>query len=138
MSAVVWEETRRYAASGATAPQPTAGERPGRPHLTLVPTGPASTRGHVGLRLTRRGRIVVAVLLLALAVGIGGILDPGGTGTAPAPHTVVVSSGQTLSEIAARELPELSPAQAMTAIRVANNLPTTTISAGQRLVIPRS
>lgn len=138
MSATAWESPRRgYAvAAGAEARHPALDGPSGRPRLVLVPTGDAVRDPEGGLRLTRRGKAVLTALFLALAVGIGGFALSGPSAAAPVTHTVTVLPGQTLSEIAAAELPELAPAQGITAIRVANELNTSTISAGQTLVIP--
>ena len=73
-----------------------------------------------------------------MAVAVGGFALTGPSAPAPSTHTVTVRPGQTLSQIAAAELPGLTPAQGMTAIRVANELNTTTISAGETLVIPQT
>ena len=138
MSALVWEATPDgYAVpAGPGRDAPPSRQR----HLVLVPTG-AGAGDTAGLRLTRRGRFVLAALLLGLAAVVGLVVLPGagssGSTTAPT-RIVTVLPGQTLSEIAARELPSLSAGQAMTAIRVANALNTTSISAGETLVIPQT
>ncbi len=75
---------------------------------------------------------------MAVAVAVGGVAVSGPSAPAPVTHTVTVQPGQTLSGLAASELPDLSLAEAMTAIRVANALNTTTITAGQTLVIPQT
>lgn len=138
MSATVWEGPRhRYAAAAAAeGPLPVIPSRSGRPHLVLVPTGDAVRDPEGGLHLTRRGKLVATALFLAASIGVGGFALPGPSAPAPSTHSVTVRPGQTLSEIAAAEMPGLTPAQGMTAIRVANELTTTTISAGQTLVIP--
>ena len=51
--------------------------------------------------------------------------------------TVTVAPGQTLSEVAAAELPELSISDGIVAIQLANRLSTAQVSAGQQLTIPR-
>lgn len=87
------------------------------------------------LRLTRRGRLALtstAALVVALVVmSMVGLL-----GAAGATTSVVVEPGMTLSQIAAEELPELPLSQAITDIQRANRLSTTSIAAGQELVIP--
>ena len=52
------------------------------------------------------------------------------------PRTVTVQSGQTLSGVAARELPEVSTAEGVVELQVANGLSSPAIHAGQQLVIP--
>ncbi|HET8593888.1 MAG TPA: LysM peptidoglycan-binding domain-containing protein [Intrasporangium sp.] len=51
-------------------------------------------------------------------------------------HTVTVEAGQTLSEIAASQLPALSLGDAIVEIQVANGLSTDQVHAGQTLAIP--
>ncbi len=138
MSAVVWETPR----SGHAAPARPERAAPARPHLVLVPTGPgAGELTPSGLRLTRRGWVVLTLVMLAAAAVIGLVVLPGsgasGAGAAPV-QTITVRPGQTLTQIAADELPGLPAGQAITAIRVANELNTTSISVGQTLVIPRT
>ena len=88
------------------------------------------------LRLTRLGRLVVALLVAAavavLGVGLAGQLATAGS----APRAVTVVSGDTLSEIAARELPGLPIADGIIEIQLANSLSTSQVHAGQTLLIP--
>lgn len=103
-----------------------------RPRLVLVPQ-PAPRPTY---RLTRRGRLVVAFLVAALmtvlALAIGGQL----ASAAGEPRTIKVQAGQTLSEVAARELPQLTIAEGIVELQLANNLPTSHVHAGQTLVVP--
>jgi len=119
-------------------------ERPDRrAHLVLVPTGPDVVRARRAarateppLRLTRLGRLVVAVII-ATAIAVLGVGLAGQLATASsAPRAVTVVAGDTLSEIAARELPGLPIAEGVIEIQLANGLSTAQISAGQALVIP--
>jgi len=115
-------------------------ERPDRrAHLVLVPTGPDARPVRATeppLRLTRLGRLVIAVVI-ATAVAMLGVGLAGQLATASsAPRAVTVSSGDTLSEIAARELPGLPIAEGVIELQLANGLSTAQISAGQALVIP--
>lgn len=119
----------------APAPAP----RPARPrrHLALVPAPvpeavPVAERG---LRLTRRGRRVVGLALATVVAGVAFIGLPGSGATA-ADHAVTVRAGQTLSEIAVRELPDLPVRTAVAEIQLANNLAGEQVSAGQVIVIP--
>jgi LysM repeat protein len=91
------------------------------------------------VRLTRRGRTVLALMVLMLAVL--GVLsaapasqaaDPAG----PAP-SVVVRSGDTLWSIAARYAPGGDPFATIDEIRRLNGLTGYTIPAGMRLILPR-
>ena len=111
-----------------------------RSHLVLVPTGPEAVRAaraaQPPMRLTRLGRLVVSLLVAAtvsvLGVGLAGQLASA-TG---ASHTVTVQSGQTLSDIAARELPDLPIAEGVVELQMANGLSSNQIHTDQRLVIP--
>jgi predicted Zn-dependent protease len=51
---------------------------------------------------------------------------------------VTVRPGETLSEIAVREMPALPMREAVARIAIANDLPSSHLSAGQSLVIPKS
>ena len=138
MSAIVLEAVRQPHTVEPVRSQPT-----GRPRLVLVPTGPEAVRAarlaratQPPLRLTRFGRLVVALLVAAvvsvLGVGLAGQLASA-TGE---PRTVTVQSGQTLSGIAVREMPELTAAEGVVELQIANGLSTTAIHTGQQLVIP--
>lgn len=134
MSAIVLEAVRqRRDDRGTQLPA-------GRPHLVLVPTGreavAAARAAAPAMRLTRFGRLVrtvlVAGVISVLGVGLAGQLASA-SGDA---RTVTVRSGQTLSGIAARELPELSVTDGVVELQVANGLSTSQIHTGQQLVIP--
>jgi hypothetical protein len=99
------------------------------------------------LRLTRRGRIVLAVFaavvmsLIGLAAANG---MRGGAPAAPAGATghamtrIVVQPGQTLWTIAAQADPRADPRQVVQQIIAANALRDGSVQAGQRLLVPRS
>lgn len=124
MSALAWEP--------AGTPVPVH-----RPHLVVLPGGARGSAPAGPIRLTRRGRLALflATLLAATALGVA-LLGP--AGAAPASRTVTVAPGQTLSEIAATELPGLSTDRAIVAIQVANRLTSAQVHSGQRLVVPSS
>lgn len=94
-----------------------------------------SPRREATLRLTRRGRLAVTGAVTALLV-----VTAGGLAAAVMPDaelaTVTVEPGQTLSDIAATTLPDLPLDRAVVEIRIANNLSTSQVQAGQTLVIP--
>ncbi|MBK9476215.1 MAG: LysM peptidoglycan-binding domain-containing protein [Tetrasphaera sp.] len=113
MSAIAWE--------------PVAPARP-RPQLVVIDGGAAQGAG-----LPRWGRWLWA-LALVVTMGWGGMTVT--SADAPASHVVTVESGQTLSEIAVRELPGMSVQRAVVALRVANDLSSSQIVPGQQLVIP--
>ncbi len=126
MSAVAWDPAEiGYAVDGATR----------RPHLVVLPGGEAGASG--GARVTRRGRLTLLALVLVLAAALGSV-GLRGAGAAEPPRVLTVQPGQTLSEIAASELPALSIGEGIVAIQLANRLSTAQISAGQELVIPGS
>jgi len=89
--------------------------------------------------LTFAGQIVVAIvaalLVFALAVAVTRV-----TGSSAAPvgpsATVTVERGQTLSQLASVHLPQLSIAEGVAQLRLANGLNSSNVEAGQRLVIP--
>jgi hypothetical protein len=90
------------------------------------------------VRLTRRGRIVVLVVLLALAIGLvalaaapGQAADPAG----PSP-TTVVAPGDTLWSIAARSAPGGDRFRVIDEIRRLNGIRDYTVHPGQRLILP--
>lgn len=129
MSALTWDEA---ALAGSTMGVP-------RRHLSLVPTGAAVAVDQADVRLTRRGRLAITVLVMlaVLVAAFLGVRSATATPGAITPvATVTVASGETLSAIAARELPGLPVAEGVARIQVANNLSTTAISAGQDLSIP--
>jgi hypothetical protein len=114
-----------------------------RPHLVSVPTGREAVRvarpagsAQPPVRLTRFGRLVVALLVATvisvLAVGLAGQI----ASASGEPRAVTVQSGQTLSGIAARELPDLPVSDGVVELQIANALSTTQIHAGQRIIIP--
>lgn len=115
-----------------------AGRR--RNHLRLVQPGevrPATEQGTHAMVLTRRGRLaltltVATVVVLAIAA-ILGMLPAAASGS----HTVVVQPGQTLSQIAVTELPELPMDRAIVQIQLANQMNSLDVQAGTTLQIPQ-
>lgn len=109
-----------------------------RPPLRLVVAGPVVAAPHRRAHLTRRGRLVAGAATLAAAVGItlaSGPPAPGASATGTV--TVTVRSGQTLSEIAAAELPELPVRAGVTELQLLNGLSSSQVQAGQTLRVPR-
>ena len=128
MSALAWDPAD-LGYAGASAPR--------RPQLVVLPGGgQGGTAVTGGVRITRRGRVALLVLVVALAAVLG-LVGLRGAGAAEAPVTVTVDAGQTLSEVAAAELPGLSISEGILAIQLANDLSTAQVSAGQELVIPQ-
>jgi hypothetical protein len=111
---------------------------PTRPRLTVLEGGAGAVEPGDELRLTRRGRallLLLAALVVAATVALTGV---GGAGASQPAHTVTVQPGETLSEIAARELPGMSISNGIAAIQIANRMSTAQVGAGRELVIPRS
>jgi hypothetical protein len=89
------------------------------------------------VRITRRGRLALLGLVLAIAATVA-LMGMGGAGAAEPLPTITVAPGQTLSEVALAELPQMSISEGILAIQIANQMSTAQVSAGQQLVIPRS
>ncbi|MDO5696467.1 MAG: hypothetical protein Q4G51_00695 [Dermatophilus congolensis] len=91
------------------------------------------------LVLTRRGRLVrtfvVAFLVALLALMVAARV--GAPGEVESARTAVVGQGQTLIDVASRELPGMPLDDAVMAIRVFNDLGGTSVQAGQALRIPK-
>lgn len=109
-----------------------------RPRLVVIEGGgsPDAARP-AALALPRWARLAITLSLVAVVVTM--LFGVGGAGAATGPlGSVEVRAGQTLSEIAVAELPGIPPAEAVAKIQLANNLPSTHVTAGQVLVIPAS
>lgn len=105
-----------------------------RPQLRLVPTGERASAPPI--RLTRLGRLLrtaaALAILLLFAVTAGNALAAGQVRA----HTVTVESGQTLSQIAARDMPSLPTKEAVARLQLANGLSSSDVHAGQVLQVP--
>lgn len=134
-------------------PMPRRSAEVGRPRLELVPPpAQGAASGVVPARperaveapvhLTRRGRVVVllalvvagVVAMLALSGVVGGAAA--GTPDRPMTATVVVQPGQTLWSIARDVAPGADRQETIARIVQLNALPSTGVSAGERLVVP--
>lgn len=106
------------------------------------PRRPAPHPGAVPVRLTRRGRLVLAALSLVLVVlsagAVGGLPAIAGTGdTAPvAGQHVTVRPGETLWSIALRTAPQADPRQTVAHIIDLNALESSAVQAGSVLLVP--
>jgi hypothetical protein len=119
----------------------------------LIPPRPVRTRTQLStlppLRLTRRGRVVVAVLAVTVIAAIALIIGLAAAGGAQAAnhgqpragyqgmHEIVVRPGQTLWSIASAAEPGADPRDVVQQIMTANAMTATTITAGQLLWVPR-
>ena len=105
---------------------------------------PRATSPRVGVRLTRRGRLVVVVAALLVAFAIGVFVTAAGSvatqhpGT-PAPTKIVqVDSGDTLWDLASGLAGDGDVRAMMEQIKQLNALDSAELQAGQRLVVPAS
>ncbi len=131
-----------------------AGPRPARADAVLTPSAVISPGSRAGaapapLRLTRRGRAVVATLVVAVIATVGLVIamaaaggaqaaSPGQPGTGhQGMHEIVVRSGQTLWSIASAAEPTVDPRLAVQQIMAANGMTSTDLAAGQLLWVPR-
>lgn len=131
------------AAAWDTLPVRTA---PARPRLVVIEGEAGRIEGEAAqtsprlsvLRLPRWVRLAVTLSVVAVVVSVALGLG-GGASAAPGPlGSVEVRPGQTLTQIAQVEMPGLPAAEAVARIQLANNLPSTHITAGQVIVIPAS
>jgi len=113
--------------------------------LALEHTAPfaGASMVRVRTRLTRRGRAVIAALIvLPLLIG-GGVLIASGSATAGIDGSqsasfehVTVQSGDSLWTIAERIAPKSDPRDVVAAIEDLNGLMSSTVIAGERLAVP--
>lgn len=122
----------------ARASQPTVPSRPSRPSRSEA--GSRTGRSAVALHLTRRGR--VAVILLALALLLGGVLvatraSADGPVSAPQVERYVVAPGDTLWAIAAGVArPGEDLRDVVREIEVLNEMPSAALTAGEQILLP--
>lgn len=91
------------------------------------------------MRLTRRGRVVMASFAVALAFGIGAIAgqaQASGTDEDVAVETIVVTPGQTLWEIANGVAGDRDVRDVIAMIERINALDSTDLEVGQVLEVP--
>jgi LysM repeat protein len=115
-----------------------------RPVVQVPTSAPTPVSGDV--RLTRRGRGLVAAVVVALLVGLAVLgLDrlsarPALAGTAPvvaaATTSVVVQEGDSLWAIAERLVPGADPREVVLEIRSLNGMRSNLIQPGQALLVP--
>jgi LysM repeat protein len=91
------------------------------------------------VRLTRRGRLVLAGVLLVLLAGVFVLASSPGQAAGPAGESpvAVVQPGDTLWSIAERYSPGTDRFETIDEIRRLNGIEDYTVHAGQRLVLPR-
>lgn len=111
---------------------------PGCPARPSVSTREARRSAATPVRLTRRGRMLVVLLLLGLLLAAGFAVgrvsnsraDPAVT------RTAVVQPGDTLWSIAARVEPGRDTRVVVSQIRAVNHLANASVQVGQRLLLP--
>lgn len=98
---------------------------------------PSSSRRRP-VRLTRRGRVVVTLILFVIVAGVALLLAPASQASAPAGpmRTVVVEPGDTLWSISVAALPLEDPYQAVDQVRRLNHMGADTVFVGQQLTLP--
>ncbi len=108
---------------------------------TLRQRADGSTRSHESVRLTQRGRLVILLTLIALALmAFTFVGSP--AASIPTPHhpttaTVVVQQGQTLWDIAAEAAPGADPRDVVASILELNGLRDPgSVRPGQPLYVP--
>lgn len=124
----------------ANAAFPVQGTRPN--HLVLV-KGYETKPLKQPIRLTRRGRRVVAILALIpivvafLLIGTHGA-QASDSSIDQATMTVVVKPGQSLWDVATAARPNSDPRETIWIIQQLNGMSTSEVMAGQELIIPTS
>ena len=124
----------------STITAPVVGFAPRR----VAPGRPAPRPAAV--RLTRRGRLLLSVLTLLVAVsaavlatggGLASAVTPGSGGGAAAVERVTVRPGETLWAIAERTAPGVDPRETVAELMDLNALETSSVPAGSVLLLPR-
>jgi nucleoid-associated protein YgaU len=91
------------------------------------------------LRLTQRGVVVLAVLVLAIGVGLVWLAKLSAPRQAVAPpvsHSVTVAPGDTLWSIATRVAPQRDPRAEVASLQQRNHLDGVDLTPGQVLLVP--
>lgn len=109
------------------------------------PTALRSDTAEAPLRLTRRGRVL---LLLSLVAVLFGAFSLGRTATQAAPtagaeqvvqaEETTVQPGESLWSVATRIAPDNDPREVVAQIRRLNNLTSSQLQPGQQLLLPRA
>jgi LysM domain len=112
--------------------------RTARPRLRLVAPGErVSAPARPAIRLSRRGRLLITLMVAASVLSLTVVHTTLVSAAAPQiDHATTVSAGQTLSEVAAAQLPRLPVNEAVAHLQLANGLNSTQVHAGQSLLIP--
>jgi hypothetical protein len=105
------------------------------------PVRPVRRAGARRVRVTRRGRLAllvigVLVLLLAISFGRTGSQAATTTFTGPSLQQTTVQPGETLWAVAQRIAPANDPREVIAQIRRINHLHSSSLQAGQQLLLP--
>ncbi|MFE4470590.1 LysM peptidoglycan-binding domain-containing protein [Leifsonia sp. NPDC056824] len=111
--------------------------------MNNVAVGGAQAAGRVRLRLTRRGRVVLT-MLIALPIVIGAMVFALNGGGAAATgeqthvtfHYATVQSGDSLWSVASRIAPNADPRDVIAELVDLNGLSSAVVTPGQQLAIP--
>jgi hypothetical protein len=91
-------------------------------------------------RLTRRGRLVVTLALVAVSTGVLGLAQPQafalGRGDGSATQRITVRPGETLWAIADRVAPDADPRSTIARLESMNHLTSSIVPAGSVLLVP--
>lgn len=104
---------------------------------------PVGAAPHAGTRLTRRGRIVlllvlIGLLLVAFTVGRSASSQAATDAHVTAPYAqTTVHEGETLWAVAKRVEPRHDPRAVVQEIRELNHLVSASVRVGQQLLLPR-
>jgi hypothetical protein len=101
----------------------------------------ASTPMNTALRLTRRGRLLLVLVVMLLLVLAGFTLGRGSSQAASRAHpgthrSVVVEPGETLWAVAVRIAPHDDPRLVVADIESLNHLANAAVEPGQQLLVP--
>jgi LysM repeat protein len=131
--------------SSLTLPARVTPARARRPRPTAVVSAPVRIHPAAptpALRLTRRGRVLVTLVLLVVAAAAVLLLrapataSTGSTSHAPVARSVTVAPGQTLWEIAREARPGVDPRDTVDRIMEMNGLSSASVQAGRQLFVP--
>jgi hypothetical protein len=110
---------------------------------TLSFDAPVRTARRSAIRLTRRGRLVVllgvlALVLVAFTLGRTATSQAATSSPAAAPYAqTTVHEGESLWAVAKRVAPRHDPRAVVQQIRELNHLDSASVRAGQQLLLPR-
>jgi LysM repeat protein len=124
----------------STMTAPAASLQRARPRPAAIRTAQVQPVRSQPARLTRRGRLVVTLALVAASTGVLGLAQPQafaiGRGDGPVTQRITVRPGETLWGIAERVAPDADPRSTIARLESMNHLASSTVPAGSVLVVP--